>query len=134
MNLSNYFDLEKKKDTCLILHDVLTPLTTMLVFEIKMAAQIPRLKVSDVLQGFKISNKILGKCLIKVRTHFQFQFTFLEYSIFLGIIRFSSNCAIRCDLRSIVRNRTIALYQMACQFSILHNELLRNTTHEGLSS
>ena len=42
----------KKKDTCLILHDAVTPLTTVLVSEIKMAAQIPWLKVSDVLQGF----------------------------------------------------------------------------------
>ena len=33
----------KKKDTCLILNDALTPLTTLLVSEIKMAAQIPRL-------------------------------------------------------------------------------------------
>ena len=31
----------KKKDTCLILHDIVTPLTTLLVSEIKMAAQIP---------------------------------------------------------------------------------------------
>ena len=37
---------------CLILHDAVTPLTTLLVSEIKMAAQIPRSKVSDVLQGF----------------------------------------------------------------------------------
>ena len=50
--LSNYLDLDKKKDTCLILHDVVTLLTTLLVSEIKMAAQMPRLKVSDVLQGF----------------------------------------------------------------------------------
>ena len=42
----------KKKDTCLILHDAVTLLTTLLVSEIKMAAQIPRLKVSDVMQGF----------------------------------------------------------------------------------
>ena len=31
----------KKKDTCLISHDAVTPLTTLLVFEIKMAAKIP---------------------------------------------------------------------------------------------
>ena len=41
-----------KKDPCLILHNVVTPLTTLLVSEIKMAAQIPGSKVSDVLQGF----------------------------------------------------------------------------------
>ena len=50
--LSNYLDPDKKKDTCLILHDVVTLLTTLLVSEIKMAAQMPRLKVSDVLKGF----------------------------------------------------------------------------------
>ena len=50
--MSNYFDLEKKKDTCLILQDAVTPLTTLLVSEIKMAAQILRSKVSGVLQGF----------------------------------------------------------------------------------
>ena len=48
--------MEKKKDTCLILHDAITPLITLLVSEIKMAAQlaaqIPRSKVSYVLQGF----------------------------------------------------------------------------------
>ena len=43
---------QKKKDTCLILHDAVTPLTTLLISEIKMAAQIPRSKVSDILQGF----------------------------------------------------------------------------------
>ena len=42
----------KKKDTCLILHDAITPLTTLLVSELKMAAQIPPSKVSNVLQGF----------------------------------------------------------------------------------
>ena len=36
INLSNYLDPEKK-----ILHDAVTPLTTLLVFEIKMAAQMP---------------------------------------------------------------------------------------------
>ena len=41
----------KKKDTCLILHDAIPPLTTLLVSEIKMAAKIQRSKVSDVLQG-----------------------------------------------------------------------------------
>ena len=40
LNLSDYFDPQKKKDTCLIVHDALTPLTTLLVSEIKMAAQI----------------------------------------------------------------------------------------------
>ena len=40
--MSDYLDPEKKKDTCLILHDAITPLTTLLVFEIKMAAQISR--------------------------------------------------------------------------------------------
>ena len=49
--MSDYFDPQKKKDTCLIVHDALTLLTTLLVSEIKMAAQIiiwqtPRLKVS----------------------------------------------------------------------------------------
>ena len=39
----------KKKDPCLILHDAITPLTTPLVSEIKMAAKILRSKVSDVL-------------------------------------------------------------------------------------
>ena len=34
------------------LHDAVTPLTTLLVSLINMAAQILRLKVSDVLQGF----------------------------------------------------------------------------------
>ena len=50
--LYDYLDPDKKKDTCLILHDVVTPLTKLLVSEIKMPAQMPRLKVSDVLQGF----------------------------------------------------------------------------------
>ena len=46
-------ELEReKKDTCLILHGAFTLLTTLLVSEIKMAAQIPWSKVSDVLQGF----------------------------------------------------------------------------------
>ena len=35
-----------------MLHDSVTPLTTLLVSEIKMAAQIPQSQVSDVLQGF----------------------------------------------------------------------------------
>ena len=45
LNLSNYLDLErkqierKKKDTCLKLHDAITPLTTLLVSEIKMTTQ-----------------------------------------------------------------------------------------------
>ena len=45
LNLSNYLDLErkqierKKKHTCLILHDAVTPLTTLLVSEIKMVTQ-----------------------------------------------------------------------------------------------
>ena len=54
LNLSNYryFEPKTKKDTCLILHDTLKALTTLLISEIKMAAQIPRSKVSDVLQGF----------------------------------------------------------------------------------
>ena len=45
LNLSNYLDLErkqierKKKDICLILHDAVTPLTTLLVSEIKMVTQ-----------------------------------------------------------------------------------------------
>ena len=42
LNLSHYQvrkQLERKnKDTCLILHDTVTPLTTLLVSEIKMAA------------------------------------------------------------------------------------------------
>ena len=42
----------KKKDTCLMLHDAVKPLTTLLVSENNMAAQIPQSKVSDVLQGF----------------------------------------------------------------------------------
>ena len=56
--MSNYLDSKKKKierkkkDTCLILHDAVTLLTTLLASEIKMATQIPRLKVSDVMQGF----------------------------------------------------------------------------------
>ena len=41
----------KKRDTCLMLHDAITPLTTPLVSEIKMAAKIPQSKVSDVLHG-----------------------------------------------------------------------------------
>ena len=57
--ITGYLDPEKKtiflgrknKDTCLILHCIVTPLTTLLVSEIKMAAQIPRSKVSDVLQA-----------------------------------------------------------------------------------
>ena len=36
--MSDYLDPEKKKDTCLILHDAITPLNTLLVSEIKMAA------------------------------------------------------------------------------------------------
>ena len=38
LNLSDYFDPQKKKDTYLTLHHALTPLTTLLVSEIKMAA------------------------------------------------------------------------------------------------
>ena len=55
--MANYLDPKKKKierkkkDTCLILHDAVTLLTTLLVSEIKMATQILRLKVSDVTQG-----------------------------------------------------------------------------------
>ena len=41
----------KSKDTCLTSHDAVTPLTTLLVCEIKMAPKVPRSKVSDVLQG-----------------------------------------------------------------------------------
>ena len=56
LNLSNHRvrkQLERKnRDTCLILHDTVTPLTTLLASEIKMAAQTPRPKVSDVLEGF----------------------------------------------------------------------------------
>ena len=52
LNLSDYFDPQKRKDTCVILHEALTPLTTLLVSEIKMASQISRSKVSHVLQGF----------------------------------------------------------------------------------
>ena len=33
--MSDYFDPEKEKDTCLILHDAITPLTTLVVSEIK---------------------------------------------------------------------------------------------------
>ena len=40
----------KKNDTCLLLHDAVTPLSTLPVSEIKMVAKIPRSKVSDVLQ------------------------------------------------------------------------------------
>ena len=43
---------QKKKETCSILHDAVTPLTTLFVSEIKMAAQILQSKVSDVLLGF----------------------------------------------------------------------------------
>ena len=50
--MADYFDPEKKKDTCVLLHDAVTPLTTLLVSEIRMAAQIPRSKVQDALQGF----------------------------------------------------------------------------------
>ena len=56
--MSNCLDLEKKKmerkkkDTFLMLYDAVKLLTTLLVAEIKMAAQILWLKVSDVLQGF----------------------------------------------------------------------------------
>ena len=56
--MANYLDPKKKKierkkkDTCLISHDTVTLLTTLLVSEIKMATQIPRSKVLDVMQGF----------------------------------------------------------------------------------
>ena len=40
LNLSDNFYPEKKKDTCLILHDAVTLLTTLLGSEIKMAAQL----------------------------------------------------------------------------------------------
>ena len=96
---------EKKKDTCLILHDAVTPLTTLLVSEIKMAAQILRSKVSDVLWGF-FSGKSpkmtlrLGKCLIKVRIHCVFYlnlaFFFTNYVIFFKLcdrMQFEVNCA-----------------------------------------
>ena len=33
--MSDYFDPEKKRDTCLMLHDSVTPLTILLVSEIK---------------------------------------------------------------------------------------------------
>ena len=108
----------KKKDTCLILYDAIALLTTLLVSEIKMAAKVLQSKVSDVLQGIRFSGKShkitlrLGNCLIKVRIYCLLS---LNLAFFLQIIPFSSNCAIECDLRSIVPNRTITLYQMACQ-------------------
>ena len=112
--MSDYFDLEKTKDTCLILHDAVTPLTALLVSEIKMAAQIPWSKVSDVLQGFIALR--LGQCLIKVRIHC---LLYLNLARFYEIImRFSSNCAIGCDLRSIVWNRTIANIRWPVHFKV----------------
>ena len=42
----------KEKRHLFNLHDAVTLLTTLLVSEVKMAAQILRSKVSDVLQGF----------------------------------------------------------------------------------
>ena len=46
LNLSNYLDPEKKinqvqrkrKDACIILRDAVTPLTTQIIYDIKMAA------------------------------------------------------------------------------------------------
>ena len=38
--VSDYFEPQKKKDTCVILHDGFTLLTTLLISEIKMDAQI----------------------------------------------------------------------------------------------
>ena len=52
----------RKRKRTLVWYDAVTPLTTLLVSEIKMTAHIPWSKVSDVLQG-------LGKCVIKVRIH-----------------------------------------------------------------
>ena len=52
--MSDYLNPDKKKDTCVILHDVVTLLTTLLVSEIKMAAQILRSKVSCTCQPFYI--------------------------------------------------------------------------------
>ena len=52
----------------------------------------------------------MGKCFIKVRIHCLLS---LNLAFFLQIMRFSSNCAIGCDLRSIEQNRTIAKYPMA---------------------
>ena len=43
---------KRKKDIRLILHDTITPLTTLFVSEIKMAAQVLWLKVLDVLQSY----------------------------------------------------------------------------------
>ena len=102
--MSDYFDPEKKKDTCLILHNAVSPLTTLLVSEVKMAAQIPQSKVSDALKAF-FSGKSpritlrLGKCLIKVRIHCLLYLNldfFKNYAIFLKLcdqMRFEVNCA-----------------------------------------
>ena len=96
----------KKKDTCLILYDAITLLTTLLVSEIKMAAKVLQLKVSDVLQGIRFSGKShkitlrLGNCLIKVRIYCLLS---LNLALFYKLCDFLKiNCAIECDLRSIL--------------------------------
>ena len=85
LNLSDNFYPEEKKDTCLILHDAITPLTTLLVSEIKMAAQILRSKVSDVLQKGWFNCQIEALCSSTYLT------TYLPcFNLALFILRFDS--------------------------------------------
>ena len=101
----------KKKDTCLILYDAFTLLTTLLVSEIKMAAKVLQSKVSDVLQGIRFSGKShiitlrLGNCLIKVRIYCLLS---LNLALFYKLCDFLKLCnRMRFEV-NIVPNRTIA--------------------------
>ena len=94
----------KKKDTCLILYDAITLLTTVLVSEIKMA-KVLQSKVSDVLQGIRFSGKShkitlrLGNCLIKVRIYcllslnLAFFYKLCHFLKLCSRMRFEVNCA-----------------------------------------
>ena len=101
----------KKKNTCLILYDAITLLTTLLVSEIKMAAKVLQSKVSDVLQGIRFSGKShkitlrLGNCLIKVRIYCLLS---LNLALFHKLCDFLKLCnRMRFEV-NIVPNRTIA--------------------------
>ena len=106
----------KKKDTCLILYDAITPVTSLLVSEIKMAAKVLQWKVSDVLQGIRFSGKShkitlrLGNCLIKVRIYCLLS---LNLAFFNKLCDFLNLC--NRMLFEVNPNGTIPLYQMACQ-------------------
>jgi len=120
----------KKKDTCLILNDAVTPLTTQLVSEIKMVAQI-----LDCDRRFQMSCKAflsgkspwitltLAKSFIKVRIHCLF---FLNLAFFTKI----------CNFPQIVRSDPI--WGQLCDIAPLRNirwpVQWNKYTHRTLSS